>query len=101
MGEPARSPIAVVELDALRSIIREELRAVASAAPRSDEWMSADDVARMLGVARTTLPALVSRDGLPCYRPGKGYAFRRTEIEAWLLERRNRPGARRRRAPGG
>jgi excisionase family DNA binding protein len=87
MGEPKIH----VTADELRAIIRSEL---AAAVKPPDEWMAADDVAKMLDVQRSTIPALVSREGLPCYRPGKGYTFRRSEVEAWILERSNRPGAR-------
>jgi excisionase family DNA binding protein len=84
--------VIVTTEEALRSLIREE---VARAVPaNADEWMAADDVAKMLGVKRGTIPALVSREALPCYRPGKGYTFRRSEVEAWLVARTNKPGAR-------
>lgn len=91
MAEPAKMLVTLTTED-LRAIVREEVRAVSSIAP--DEWMSSDDVARMLGVKRGTIPALVTREGLPCYRPGRGYTFRREEVTAWLRERTERPGAR-------
>ncbi len=92
------SSVIVTTAEELRAIVAEAVRSVA--APSPDEWMNADDVARMLGVKRSTIPALVSRESLPCYRPGKAYTFRRSEVEAWILERSNRPGSRRRPARG-
>lgn len=90
MAEPART--IVVTPDELRAIIRDELARATPATP--DEWMTSEEVAKMLGVKRTTLPALVTRERLPCYRPGKGYTFRRSEVEAWLVERASKPGSR-------
>jgi excisionase family DNA binding protein len=89
MGEPAK--MVFVSFDDFRAAIREEVRHLAPAT--LDEWMTSDEVAKWLGVKRSTLPSLVTREKLPCYRPGKSYTFKRSEVEAWLMERCNRPGA--------
>jgi len=80
--------VIVTTAEELRALIREELARAVPA--NADEWMSADDVAKMLDVKRSTIPALVTREGLPCYRPGKGYTFRRSEVEAWIRARPSR-----------
>jgi excisionase family DNA binding protein len=91
MGEP----VIVTTPEQLRAIVAAAVAdAMRKLGGHVDDWMTADECAALLDVARTTLPSLVSRESLPCYRPGKGYTFRRSEVEAWLLERRNRPGAR-------
>jgi excisionase family DNA binding protein len=83
----------------LRAIIREELEAALRRDP--GDWMTADAVAAMLDVERTTIPTLVTRDGLPAYRPGrKGYVFRRSEVVAWLKGRAVHRGSHGRRHGG-
>lgn len=89
MGAEA-AKLVVMTSDELRALIRDELAKVA----KPDEWMTADDVAQMLCVKRGSIPALVLREGLPCYRPGRTYTFKRAEVEEWLRERMNKPGAR-------
>lgn len=92
MGEAAVRIVTLTESE-LRNVIREELRQ-GQPAPSASDWMTSQEVASMLNVARSTIPALVSRDLLPCYRPGKkGYAFLRSEVDAWLRERAHRPRA--------
>lgn len=88
MADPART-LTDADVDAIAERLATRLGATTP-----DEWIGADEVAKMLGVKRSTIPSLVSRERLPCYRPGKAYTFRRSEVEAWLLERVNRPGAR-------
>lgn len=89
MGEPAKTIL--MSAEELRAMIREELARAAPSTP--DEWMGPEEVAKMLNVKRGTIPALVSREALPCYRPGKSYTFRRPEVEAWILKRSTKPGA--------
>lgn len=73
------------QLDALLDAAIDRAKAVTH-----DEWMTADDVAKMLDVQRASIPHVVKHQGLPCYRPGKGYTFRRSEVIAWLEARRVR-----------
>jgi len=74
----------------LRDMLTEAVRAALDA--KADDWIGPDEVAAMLGVARSTVPSLVARDGLPAARVARGYRFRRKEVVAWLEERIARPG---------
>lgn len=92
MTAPVR--IVTIPVDELQQLVRDAVRAeLAEQRPAEDEWMDAEAVAKMLSVERTTVPTLCRRDGLPHYRPGRTYTFRRSEVLAWLQERSKRPGS--------
>lgn len=73
-------------LDVVREAVREE------AIARAEEWIDADAVAKLLGVERSTVPTLVSRDKLPAARVGRVYRFKRAAVLAWLEDRATRSG---------
>src|SRR5256885_363703 len=50
--------------------------------------MSADDVARHLGIAKDTVYRWVRREGLPAHRVGRLLKFRLSEVDRWVSERR-------------
>lgn len=78
------------------SVTADELAAIVEAAVRkalgaSSEWLGPDEVAMLLGVARSSLKVLVSREALPAHRSGRSWRFKRAEVETWLLARAERP----------
>jgi len=83
--------LVVITVDELRQVVREELAALLDAKDRNaSEWLTADDVAQMLGYRRAYVTELARRHGLPCHQPNgpRGRRlFRRGEIEAWALQR--------------
>lgn len=58
-------------------------------ASSSGDWIDGDTVASMCSVKRSTLPYLVKHAGLPHYRVGRLYTFRRSEVESWLEKRKS------------
>lgn len=54
----------------------------------SAAFMTSDDLAAWLGIARTSVYALVRKDGLPCYRFSGTLRFKREEVEEFLKSRR-------------
>lgn len=56
------------------------------------DWIDQSEAAKLLGVARSSVPTMCQRDGLPHARVGRVYRFRRALIEAWLEERATRAG---------
>lgn len=86
--------LVLVDLDDLTALVREAVRAELSAVPADQsEYLDARKLAELLGVARTTVPQLVKREGLPTIRLGRAYRFRRAEVVAWLEARTVRSGA--------
>ncbi len=55
----------------------------------SDEYVSSAEAAKLLGLARGTLPAWRSKgEGPAFYRFGRSIRYRRSELEAWAADRR-------------
>lgn len=93
----AASKVVVVDVEVLRSIVREELvRAMQARTPANEapEYLTSADVAELLGVHARTIAKMVARDGLPAHRFGsKLLRFKRSEVVAWLEAQAERPGA--------
>lgn len=83
--------IITITVDELEERIEAAVRRVVGASA-SVEWLDQDAVAMLLGVARSTVPTLCQRDGLPHTRIGRVYRFRRADVEAWLEERATEAG---------
>lgn len=64
------------------------------------EWLTAEQVAELLGVTRETVITYTRREGLPCSYAGKSPMFRRDRVHAWLDERGERRQARSGKARG-
>lgn len=84
--------VVVVDAEQLTAIVREAVRAELAAAPAASEYLDAAALAGLLGIARSTVPQLVKREGLPTVRLGRAYRFRRAEVIAWLEARASRSG---------
>ena len=52
----------------------------------SEPWVSVDDVARHLGIARDTVYRWIEDRGLPAHRVGRLWKFRIQEVDEWVLK---------------
>ena len=51
-----------------------------------EPWVSVDDVARHLGIARDTVYRWIEERGLPAHRVGRLWKFRLQEVDDWVLK---------------
>lgn len=51
-----------------------------------EPWVSVDDVARHLGIARDTVYRWIEDRGLPAHRVGRLWKFRLQEVDDWVLK---------------
>lgn len=56
------------------------------------EWFTADELIRWLGLGRTKTYELLRSGEIPSYKIGRVRRIRRQDIEAWLEQNRCRPG---------
>lgn len=49
-----------------------------------DEFMTTRELMEFLSLSRTKIWDLVNNEGLPAYKIGGDYRYRRTEVLAWL-----------------
>jgi excisionase family DNA binding protein len=47
-------------------------------------WVSVDEVAQHLGIARDTVYRWIEKKGLPAHRVGKLWKFQLSEIDEWV-----------------
>jgi excisionase family DNA binding protein len=86
-----RVKVIVTTEEELRAIVREELMAVVTNTDEQSEWMTAGEVASLLGYSRDYVSELVRRRGLPSHQPnGRGgrRMFKRSEVEEWAEKQR-------------
>jgi excisionase family DNA binding protein len=70
--------------EVVRTVVREELRAVAPRPGQPDEFLSVVAAARLVGVAPTTVRTWVSQGRLQRYQAGRVLRVRRSELEVLL-----------------
>lgn len=54
------------------------------------EILTVDEAAAFTGLAKQSIYGMTSRREIPHFKRGKSLRFRRSELEAWLLENRRR-----------
>lgn len=59
------------------------MRAVAQV-PASEPWVSVDEVAVHLGVAKDSVYRWIEAKGLPANRIGKLWKFKLSEVDSWV-----------------
>jgi excisionase family DNA binding protein len=47
-------------------------------------WMSVDEVAEYLGVSKDSVYAWLTSRGMPGYRVGRFWKFKRDDVDAWV-----------------
>lgn len=50
----------------------------------AEPWVSVEDVARHLGVARDSVYRWIERRGLPAHKIGRLWKFRISEVDEWV-----------------
>ena len=68
--------------DLIERIVDEKLRV--TLAEQSGGWLTSDEAAEYLGIARSTLHDLVCDERLPRHGEGHRLMFRRSELDAYL-----------------
>lgn len=65
-----------------------------------DRWLSVDEIAAHLGVARDSIYRWIEHRGLPAHKVGKLWKFNKHDVDAWVrgggaadLERTHARGA--------
>jgi excisionase family DNA binding protein len=76
--------------DLVRRIVREELAALAPAAPAS-EYLTPAEAAEIARVSSPTIRRWVTEGRLPGHGTDRALRIRRAELEAFLAARRSRP----------
>lgn len=51
-----------------------------------DRWMSVDEIADYLGVSKDTVYAWVTKKGMPGYKVGRFWKFKRDDVDAWVRD---------------
>jgi len=59
----------------------------------SEPLMKAPELMNYLRISRTKLWQLVKEGGLPAYRIGGDFRYRKSEIDAWLEAQRHEPAS--------
>lgn len=49
-----------------------------------DRWLSADEIARYLGVTVDTVYRWIDRQHMPTHRMGRLWRFKKDEVDAWV-----------------
>jgi excisionase family DNA binding protein len=77
-------------LDFARVLAQELHRPSALPNPETREIVDLSEAVAITGLARPTLYTLTSRRGIPHFKRGKKLYFKRSELEAWLLQNRRK-----------
>lgn len=49
-----------------------------------DRWLSVEEIAEYLGVAKDSVYRWIEQRGLPAHKVGKLWKFKRSEVDAWV-----------------
>ncbi len=49
-----------------------------------DRWLSVDEIAEYLGVAKDTVYTWVTAKGMPGHKVGRLWKFKREEVDVWV-----------------
>jgi excisionase family DNA binding protein len=52
--------------------------------PKHEPWVSVEDVAEHLGIARDTVYRWIDGKGLPAHKIGRLWKFKLTEVDTWV-----------------
>lgn len=51
-----------------------------------DRWLSVDEVAAYLGVAKDTVYTWVTNKGMPGHKVGRFWKFKKEDVDTWVRE---------------
>ena len=49
-----------------------------------DRWLSVDDIAEYLGIAKDTVYTWIAVRDMPAHRVGRLWKFKKDEVDAWV-----------------
>lgn len=49
-----------------------------------DRWLSVDEIAEYLGVAKDTIYAWVTNKGMPGHKVGRFWKFKKEDVDVWV-----------------
>lgn len=52
--------------------------------PKTEPWVSVDDLAQHLGVTKDSVYRWIDRKGLPARKVGKLWKFKLSEVDEWV-----------------
>ena len=52
----------------------------------ANRWLSVDEIASYLGVSNDTIYAWVTGKGMPGYRVGRFWKFKREDVDVWVRD---------------
>jgi excisionase family DNA binding protein len=52
----------------------------------TDRWLSVDEIADYLGVAKDTIYAWVTGKGMPGHKVGRFWKFKKDDVDIWVRE---------------
>lgn len=55
-------------------------------ADMDDRWLSVDEIADYLGVAKDTIYTWVTSKGMPGHKVGRFWKFKKEDVDAWVRE---------------
>lgn len=77
--------VVVLTPEQLRELVREAVRdELASAKPSTSAYLTASDVAKILGCHPKTVCIWTRTRGLPAIRRGRDLRFKRDDVTAWM-----------------
>lgn len=81
MSDPAR--VIDLSVEALRALVREEA-AAATPPPEKREILTSDQAGEILQIHPSVVIRYVKDRGLPGFKVGAEWRFRRSELDAWI-----------------
>jgi excisionase family DNA binding protein len=51
-----------------------------------DRWLSVDEIADYLGVAKDTIYTWVTNKGMPGHKVGRFWKFKKEDVDVWVRE---------------
>lgn len=54
--------------------------------PMQDRWLSVDEIAEYLGVAKDTIYNWVAQKGMPGHKVGRFWKFKKEDVDLWVRE---------------
>jgi excisionase family DNA binding protein len=49
-----------------------------------DRWLSVDEIAEYLGIAKDTVYTWINGRGMPAHRVGRLWKFKKDEVDVWV-----------------
>jgi len=73
-------------LNKKKFVAKKTPKVIESTVDAATRWLNMTDVCLMLQVTRTTIGKYIKEKGLPAYKVGKAWNFKKHEIDRWLRQ---------------